>query len=95
MLPNVSIYRSISDFQDFFDVKISIYVDLKEHDFFYRLFKVCSANAITLYSAIVNEFEKIIIDKKKFNRVPYAADGANNMTGKNHSVAAPFKQTNP
>lgn len=64
--------------------------DNRVNDFFFGLFKVTAADATTLYNVIVNAFNEAKINYKQ-NLIGFAADGANNMTGKTHSVAALLK----
>lgn len=60
-------------------------------DFFLDLVKVTNCNAIGINEIIVNFFNQSNIDYKT-NLIGFAADGANVMTGANHSVATLLKK---
>lgn len=69
-------------------------LDFKVKDFFFGLIDVDECDATSLYLNIVKYFVDNKIDYKK-NLIGFAADGANTMTGSNHSVAQLLKKDCP
>ena len=65
-------------------------IDFEAQDFLFALVKVTAADANTIYAAIVQKLNNSTINYK-LNLIGFAADGAANMTGKNHSVATLLK----
>ncbi|CAD7081034.1 unnamed protein product [Hermetia illucens] len=64
--------------------------NFKVHDLFFDLIEVESADASSLFSAVINSFTKNNIMYKQ-NMIGFAADGANIMMGRNHSVSTLLK----
>lgn len=71
-------------------VVVRVAIDCKIHDVLFGLFKVTAADVTSLYNIIVTGLIEANIDYKKI-LIGFAADGVNNMAGKNHSVAALLK----
>ena len=68
-------------------IVVRVSLNFKTNDFFFGLIKVVSADATTLHSTIVKAFTDADVNYKE-NLIGFAADGANAMTGKHHSVAS-------
>ena len=70
---------------------VRVCINFEVKDLFFGLIKVQSADASSIYNAIVGYFITHNVNYKN-NMIGFAADGANNMTGKHHSVASLFKK---
>lgn len=64
-------------------IVVRVAINMKIHDIFFGLYPVQNADAKSLYEIIVKAFKDNNIDYKS-NLIGYAADGANNMTGKHN-----------
>lgn len=75
-------------------IVVRVCLNFKIKDFFFGLIDVDVCDETSLYLSIVKYFVENEIDYKK-NLIGFAADGANTMTGSNHSVTQLLKKDCP